>query len=65
MGGWYDNQGAAAAFRHVAVLPAILTVVFGALYLHFRARGGYRAIKLEKTPRTGFSRTAWRDAGGL
>jgi len=49
MGGWYDSEGAAAAFRHVAVLPAILTVVFGALYFHFRSRGGYRAIKLEKS----------------
>lgn len=53
MGAWYDNEGAAAAFRHVAVLPAILTVVFGALYFHFRARGGYRPIKLGRAPESG------------
>jgi MFS family permease len=48
MGGWYDSEGAAAAFRYVALLPAVLTLVFGALYWHFRAGGGYRAVKLEK-----------------
>jgi MFS family permease len=47
MGGWYDNHGAAAAFRYVAVLPVILSFVFGALYFYYRATGGYRAIKLE------------------
>ncbi len=47
MGGWYDSEGAAAAFRHVAALPAVLTLVFGALYFHFRATGGYRAVRLE------------------
>ncbi len=48
MGGWYDREGAAAAFRYVAVLPAALVLVFGALHLYFRAHGGYRAVKLEK-----------------
>jgi MFS family permease len=46
MGGWYDNQGAAAAFRYVAILPVILTLVFGALFLYFRSAGGYKAVKL-------------------
>ncbi len=46
MGGWYDRYGAAAAFRFVGVLPAILTVVFSGLYFYYRARGGYRAVKL-------------------
>jgi MFS family permease len=49
MGGWYDEQGAAAAFRYVAVLPAVLTVVFGVLYFRFRNEGGYRAIRLERS----------------
>jgi MFS family permease len=46
MGGWYDRYGAAAAFRYVAILPVILTFVFGSLYLYFKAKGGYKAIKL-------------------
>jgi MFS family permease len=47
MGGWYDTHGAGAAFRYVAVLPVVLTVVFGLLFFYYRARGGYRAVKLE------------------
>ncbi len=47
MGGWYDAHGAAAAFRYVGVLPVVLTVVFGALFFYYRARGGYHAVKLE------------------
>jgi len=46
MGKWYDREGAAAAFRHVAVLPLVLTVVFGALFFHYRSIGGYKAVKL-------------------
>src|ERR1043166_7615519 len=40
--------GAAAqqSFRTVAILPAILLLVFGAIWLYDRARGGYRAEKL-------------------
>jgi MFS family permease len=46
MGGWYDAHGAAAAFRYVAVLPIVLTFVFGGLFLYYRARGGYKAIAI-------------------
>ena len=46
IGGWYDTQGAAAAFRYVAVLPVILTVVFGALFVYYQSRGGYRPVAL-------------------
>jgi MFS family permease len=46
MGGWYDSYGAAAAFRYVAILPVILTVVFGALYFYYKARGGYQAEQI-------------------
>jgi MFS family permease len=46
MGGWYDNFGAATAFRYVAVLPLILSVVFGLLYFRYRAAGGYRTVEL-------------------
>jgi MFS family permease len=34
------------SFRMVAILPAILLVVFGAIWLYDRARGGYKAEKL-------------------
>jgi len=47
MGAAFDKAGAGAALRTVAVLPIILTVVFGLLFLYYRARGGYRAVKLE------------------
>ncbi len=46
MGGWYDSYGAAAAFRYVGVLPVVLTAVFGLLFFYYKARGGYRAVKL-------------------
>jgi hypothetical protein len=49
MGEWYDAYGAAAAFRYVGVLPIILTVAFGLLFVYFKSRGGYRAIKIEGT----------------
>jgi MFS family permease len=46
MGGWYDANGPATAFRYVAVLPVILTLIFGVLYLYYRSKGGYRAVEL-------------------
>lgn len=46
MGGWYDTAGASAAFRYVSVLPVICTVIFAALFVHFRRQGGYRAVSL-------------------
>jgi MFS family permease len=48
MGGWYDNDGAGAAFLYVAVLPVILTFIFGALYFYFKSQGGYQAVRLEQ-----------------
>ena len=47
MGSWYDTAGAAAAFRYVAVLPVILTVIFAALFLYYKSTGGYRVVRLE------------------
>jgi MFS family permease len=40
------RHGASMTFRYVAILPLILIVVFAAMYLYFRARGGYRPVKL-------------------
>lgn len=34
------------SFRYVAVLPAVLLIVFGAVWLHDRSRGGFKAVKL-------------------
>ncbi len=41
-------EGAAgqASFRAVAILPAILLVVFGAIWLYDRSKGGYKPQKL-------------------
>ena len=46
MGSWYDQFGAAAAFRYVAILPAVLTLIFAGLFFYYRGRGGYRALKI-------------------
>ena len=35
-----------ASFRAVAVLPAILLLVFGAIWLYDRSKGGFKAVKL-------------------
>lgn len=35
------------SFRVVAALPALLLLVFGAIWLHDRSRGGYRPVKLQ------------------
>ena len=47
MGAQFDKLGPGAALRSVAVLPIILTVAFGAMYVVFRSKGGYRALKIE------------------
>ncbi len=41
-----EKNGAAWAFRWVAVLPCILVVVFGLIALTDRLRGGYRAVHI-------------------
>jgi MFS family permease len=47
MGKWYDEHGAAAAFRYTAVIPVVLTVIFGALFVYYRSIGGYKAVALD------------------
>lgn len=46
MGGWYDAAGPAAAFRYVAVLPCVCIAIFAVLFVWFRSKGGYRAVRL-------------------
>jgi|SRR5437867_1704893 len=48
MGARIDKFGPGAALQLVAGLGAILAVIFGGLFLYFKARGGYRAIQLAK-----------------
>ncbi len=42
------RHGASMAFRYVAVLPVILIFVFAAMFLYFRAKGGYRPVRLDE-----------------
>ena len=35
------------AFRFVAILPAVLLVVFGAVWLRDRAKGGFRPVDIK------------------
>jgi len=41
-----EKQGAAMTFRYVAVLPCILIVLFGAMFIYHRSKGGYKVVKL-------------------
>ena len=42
MGGWYETDGAQAAFQNVAWLPVVLVFFFGFLFLYYRSKGGYK-----------------------
>lgn len=42
------QQGAAMTFRYVAILPLVLVVIFGALFLYYRSIGGYKPVVLEE-----------------
>lgn len=46
MGARIDKFGPGAALQMIAGLGVILAVIFGGLYLFFKARGGYRAVNL-------------------
>jgi hypothetical protein len=37
---------AQTSFRYVAMLPAILLLVFGAIWLYERSKGGFKQVKL-------------------
>jgi hypothetical protein len=41
---YFDQFGAGAALRYVAVLPVMLVFVFAALFVYFRLRGGYLPV---------------------
>jgi MFS family permease len=42
------RHGASMTFRYVAILPVILIFVFTAMYLYFKAKGGYRPVRLDE-----------------
>ena len=46
MGARMDQFGPGAALQMVAVLGAILTVIFTAVWFYFRSQGGYRAVAI-------------------
>jgi len=46
MGHIYDQDGPHQALRMVSILPGILFIVFGAMFLYDRAHGGYKVEKL-------------------
>ncbi len=48
MGKIYDTSGPEIALRYVVGLPVTLIVVFGAIWLHDRGRGGYRIARLSE-----------------
>jgi hypothetical protein len=37
---------AQASFRYVAILPGVLLIVFGAIWLYDRSKGGYRTTRI-------------------
>ncbi|MGB9588136.1 MAG: MFS transporter [Armatimonadota bacterium] len=47
LGHWYKAYGVAGALRHVAILPAILIVVFGLFYIGHMREGGYKPRQLK------------------
>ena len=36
------------SFRYVAILPAALLIVFGAIWLYDRSKGGYKPVKISR-----------------
>ncbi len=50
MGAWADSYGPGAAFRYVGIIPIVLTAIFGGWFFYDKARGGYKAEKLEAAP---------------
>jgi len=47
MGFFYDTFEPAGALRYVAVLPGLLVLIFGCLFLRDLAKGGYKVVKLD------------------
>lgn len=50
IGRMYDKLGPGSALRNVAILPAIVVVVFAAIWWSDRRHGGYRVVRLGPDP---------------
>lgn len=48
MGGLYDSAGPRLALRYMAILPAILIVIFTGIWLYDKSKGGYKVVKIEE-----------------
>ncbi|HVH72150.1 MAG TPA: MFS transporter [Candidatus Dormibacteraeota bacterium] len=48
MGRIYDRYGAAQSFRYVTVAPVVLVLVFGLMFLYYKAHGGYSAVRIQR-----------------
>jgi len=46
MGARIDRLGPGAALQMMALLPAALGIIFVGLWIHYRSRGGYKAVRL-------------------
>jgi fucose permease len=46
MGSKLDQSGPGAALQSVSMLAIVLVVIFGSLFLYFRAKGGYKPVSL-------------------
>jgi fucose permease len=46
MGARIDKLGPGAALQMMALAPAALGIIFVGLWIHYRGRGGYKAVKL-------------------
>jgi fucose permease len=52
MGYLYDNYGPAGALKYMSALPVVLIILFGAIFLRDRARGGYQVVTLGSVDET-------------
>jgi MFS family permease len=50
MGGIYDAAGPRLALRYMVALPLVLIVIFGAIWLYDRTKGGYKVVELTEQP---------------
>jgi hypothetical protein len=50
MGARIDRYGPGAALQMVALLGALLTVIFAGIWIRFRTRGGYRVVRIAESP---------------
>jgi MFS family permease len=48
MGRIYDEYGPAQSFRYVTTAPILLVAIFGAMFLYYKAQGGYRVVTLNQ-----------------